>query len=115
MPDPYNRDLMVRAPLWLILLLILAIVGLGVYAYFTTPLPFGLSSVIQTPGGGLAALSGARKAARRPEYLHLAPDHFPATSGHAAVHRALGHGREHGAVDHRAMARRRAAPGGSSR
>jgi hypothetical protein len=57
MPDPYNRDFMVRAPLWLILLLILAIVGLGVYAYFTTPLPFGLSSVIQTPGGGLAAPS----------------------------------------------------------
>ena len=48
---------MVRAPLWLILLLILAIVGLGVYGYFTTPLPFGLSSVIQTPGGGLAAPS----------------------------------------------------------
>src|SRR5207248_8137614 len=56
-PDPYNRDLMVRAPLWLILLLILAIVGLGVYGCFTTPLPFGLSSVIQTPGGGLAAPS----------------------------------------------------------
>jgi Domain of unknown function (DUF4352) len=42
---------MYRAPLWLILLLILAIVGLGVYGYFTTPLPLGLSSVIQTPGG----------------------------------------------------------------
>lgn len=43
---------MIRAPLWLIVLLVLAIVGLGVYGYFTTPLPFGLSSVIQTPGGG---------------------------------------------------------------
>lgn len=40
-----------RAPLWLIVLLVLAIIGLGVYAYFTTPLPLGLSSVIRTPGG----------------------------------------------------------------
>jgi hypothetical protein len=32
-------------------LLLLAIVGLGVYGYFTTPLPLGLSSVIRTPGG----------------------------------------------------------------
>jgi hypothetical protein len=45
------RGLLMRAPLWLILVLILAIVGLGVYAYFTTPLPLGLSSVIRTPGG----------------------------------------------------------------
>jgi hypothetical protein len=67
-----------RAPLWLILLLILAIVGLSVYAYFTTPLPFGLSSVIRTPGGtnvpaassptvGVAA--GARTAAGQPLVL----------------------------------------------
>jgi hypothetical protein len=34
------------------MVLILAAVGLGVYAYLTTPLPFGLSSVIRTPGGG---------------------------------------------------------------
>ncbi len=40
-----------RAPLWLIALLLIVIVGLGVYAYFTTPLPFGLSSVIRTPAG----------------------------------------------------------------
>ncbi len=40
-----------RAPLWLILLIVLAIAGLAVYGYFTTPLPFGLSSVIRTPGG----------------------------------------------------------------
>ena len=37
-----------RAPLWLILLIVLAIVGLGVYGYFTTPLPLGLSSVIRS-------------------------------------------------------------------
>jgi Domain of unknown function (DUF4352) len=29
----------------------LAAVGVGVYAYFTTPLPMGLSSVVRTPGG----------------------------------------------------------------
>jgi len=40
-----------RAPTWAIVLLLLVIVGLGVYAYFTTPLPFGLSGVIRTPGG----------------------------------------------------------------
>lgn len=40
-----------RAPSWLIVLLLLVIVGVGVYGYFTTPLPFGLSSVIRTPGG----------------------------------------------------------------
>ena len=54
---------MVRAPLWVIVLLILAIVGLGVYGYFTTPLPFGLSSVIQTPGGAAVAPSGSTRAA----------------------------------------------------
>ena len=42
---------MIRAPLWLFALLLLAIIGLGVYGYFTTPLPLGLSSVIRTPGG----------------------------------------------------------------
>ncbi len=40
-----------RAPSWLIALLILVIVGIGIYGYFTTPLPFGLSAVIRTPGG----------------------------------------------------------------
>lgn len=48
-----------RAPLWLIALLLLLIVGIGVYAYFTTPLPFGLSSVIRTPGGAGAGRGGA--------------------------------------------------------
>lgn len=32
-------------------MLVLVIIGLAVYGYFTTPLPFGLSSVIRTPGG----------------------------------------------------------------
>jgi Domain of unknown function (DUF4352) len=40
-----------RAPVWLIALLVLLIVGIGVYGYFTTPLPLGLNSVIRTPGG----------------------------------------------------------------
>jgi len=40
-----------RALLWLILLIVLAIIGLGVYGYFTTPLPLGLGAVIKTPGG----------------------------------------------------------------
>ena len=61
-----------RAPLWLFVLLILAIVGLGVYGYFTTPLPLGLSSVIRTPGGAnagappgstIGAAAGTRTAA----------------------------------------------------
>ena len=42
---------MTRAPSWLIVLLVLVILGIGVYGYFTTPLPFGLSSVVRTPGG----------------------------------------------------------------
>ena len=40
-----------RAPSWLIVVLVLVIVGIGVYGYFTTPLPFNLSSVLRTPGG----------------------------------------------------------------
>ena len=50
---------MLRAPLWLIVVLLLAIVGLAIYGYFTTPLPFGLSSVIRTPGGNAGAPSGS--------------------------------------------------------
>lgn len=42
---------MIRAPFWFIGLLIVAAIGVGVYAYFTTPLPLGLSTVIHTPGG----------------------------------------------------------------
>jgi hypothetical protein len=65
------------APTWAIVLLLLVIVGLGIYAYFTTPLPFGLSAVIRTPGGANAqpvqstpvAASGARTAAGQPLVL----------------------------------------------
>jgi hypothetical protein len=46
---------LVRAPLWLIVLLLLAAIGVGVYAYFTAPLPLGLSSVVRTPGGEVAS------------------------------------------------------------
>jgi hypothetical protein len=68
---------MFRAPLWLILLIVLAIVGLGVYGYFTTPLPFGLSSSIRTPGGAnggqaptqVGVPAGARTAAGQPLVL----------------------------------------------
>jgi len=45
---------LIRAPLWLIGLLLLAAIFVGVYAYFTTPLPYGLGSIISTPGGALA-------------------------------------------------------------
>jgi hypothetical protein len=64
-----------RAPVWLIALLVLVIVGIGVYGYFTTPLPFGLSSVIRTPGGAnapqpsAAGASPARTAAGQPLLL----------------------------------------------
>ncbi len=43
---------LIRAPLWLIGLLIIAALGVGVYAYYTTPLPYGLGELISTPGGG---------------------------------------------------------------
>lgn len=67
-----------RAPLWFIALLVLAIVGLGVYGFFTTPLPLGLSSLIRTPGsssnatGSTASVgvpAGARTAAGQPLVL----------------------------------------------
>lgn len=70
---------MIRAPLWLIGLLLLAAIGVGVYAYFTTPLPLGLSSVIRTPGGSnvpgtpvatqAAASAAARASAGQPLVL----------------------------------------------
>ena len=66
-----------RAPLWLIFLLLLAVVGLAVYGYFTTPLPLGLSSVIRTPGGAnapgqappIGVPAGLRTAAGQPLVL----------------------------------------------
>lgn len=45
---------LIRVPLWFIGLLIIIAIGVGVYAYFSTPLPFGLSTVIRTPAGGPA-------------------------------------------------------------
>jgi hypothetical protein len=63
----------VRAPLWVIALILLLIVGLAVYGYFTTPLPFGLSSVIRTPAGAVAPApatgAGTRTAAGQPLVL----------------------------------------------
>jgi hypothetical protein len=67
-----------RAPVWLIVLLVLVIVGIGVYGYFTTPLPLGLSNVIRTPGGAASTAAttqpaglpaGARTAAGQPLVL----------------------------------------------
>ncbi len=72
---------LIRAPRSVLLLLVLAIVGLSVYGYFTTPLPLGLSSVIRTPGGSslpAPATSptgvpvGARTAAGQPLMLGAA-------------------------------------------
>jgi hypothetical protein len=56
-----------RAPVSVLLLLLLVVVGLAVYGYFTTPLPFGLSAVIQTPGGAnVPAQSATSPAGGRP-------------------------------------------------
>jgi hypothetical protein len=71
----------IRVPLWLIGLLLLAAIFVGVYAYFTTPLPYGLGEIIQTPGGAnapavptasptqTAAAANARAAAGQPLLL----------------------------------------------
>jgi hypothetical protein len=66
-----------RAPTWLMAVLVVGIIGLGIYAYFTTPLPLGLSNVIRTPGGeNTASVStqstappGSRTAAGQPLVL----------------------------------------------
>jgi hypothetical protein len=72
---------LIRAPFWLIGLLLAAAIFVGIYAYFTTPLPYGLSSVIQTPGGAAAivpvptltaAAANARAAAGQPLLLGAA-------------------------------------------
>jgi hypothetical protein len=54
-----------RLPPSAILLVIVLIIGLAVYGYLTTPLPFGLSGVIRTPGGA-AAVGGAPPGAAVP-------------------------------------------------
>ena len=69
-----------RTPAWAIVLLLLVIVGLGVYAFFTTPLPFGLSAYIRTPGGanvpvapsGPSLVPGSRVAVGQPLVLGAA-------------------------------------------
>jgi len=66
-----------RAPLWLVVVVGLLIVGLIVYGYFTAPLPFGLSSLVRSPFGGtatggsgvVAAPPGARASAGQPLLL----------------------------------------------
>ena len=73
---------MIRAPLWLIGLLIVAAIVVGVYAYYTTPLPYGLGELVRTPGGGNAPVSalptqvggpsGARAAVGQPLMLGAA-------------------------------------------
>ena len=73
---------MLRAPLWLIGLLIIAAIVVGVYAYYTTPLPYGLGELVSTPGGRnapVAALptevpgaAGARAPAGQPLTLGAA-------------------------------------------
>jgi len=74
---------LIRAPLWLIGLLLIAAIFIGVYAYFTTPLPYGLGSIIQTPAGPgpgaaapvatqTAAAANARAAAGQPLLLGAA-------------------------------------------
>ena len=75
---------MIRAPLWLIGLLLLAAIFVGVYAYFTTPLPYGLGELVQTPGAAnapaqatptstqTAAAANARAAAGQPLLLGAA-------------------------------------------
>jgi hypothetical protein len=72
---------LIRAPFWLIGVLLLAAIVVGVYAYFTTPLPFGLGSFISTPGGAnvvgaiptqTAAVANARAAAGQPLLLGAA-------------------------------------------
>jgi uncharacterized protein DUF4352 len=42
---------LIRAPLWFIGLLLVAAIFVGLYAYFTTPLPYGLGAYFQTPAG----------------------------------------------------------------
>lgn len=41
-------------PSWVIAAALILLVGLGVYGFFTQPLPFGLSSVVNNPGGQAA-------------------------------------------------------------
>ncbi len=48
-----------RAPNWLLALLVLVLVALVVYAYFTAQLPLGLSSTVRPPGSTPQPSTGA--------------------------------------------------------
>ena len=62
--------------------MIVAAIGVGVYAYLTTPLPYGLGALVSTPGGGnvpvgagptqTAAAGGARAPVGQPLQLGAA-------------------------------------------
>ena len=62
----------------------LVIIGLTVYGYFTTPLPFGLSSVIRTPGGANVPVQPATSSAGVPIGARTAAGQ-PLTLGAATV------------------------------
>ena len=71
---------LIRAPFWFIGLLFVVALGVGIYGYYTTPLPLGLSSLIETPGNVAAeptptvvpVASTARAAAGQPLVLGAA-------------------------------------------
>ena len=54
-----------RARRRVVVVLLVVILAIGIYGYFTTPLPFGLSSVIRTPGGAAGGPSAAAPPAAR--------------------------------------------------
>lgn len=73
---------LIRAPLWLIGVLLVAAIVVGVYAYLTTPLPYGLGALVSTPGSAkvsptagptqTAAGAGARAPVGQPLVLGAA-------------------------------------------
>src|SRR5262249_60751716 len=75
---------LIRAPLWLIGLLIVAAIVVGVYAYYTTPLPYGLGELISTPGGANAPV-GALPTAPAGTPTNRAPAGQPLQLGAASV------------------------------
>jgi Domain of unknown function (DUF4352) len=77
---------LIRAPLWLIGLLIVAAIVVGLYAYYTTPLPYGLGELIETPGGGNArAVSALPTAVPAATSTARAPAGQPLVLGAASV------------------------------
>jgi hypothetical protein len=73
---------LVRAPLWFIGLLVVAAIIVGVYAYLTTPLPFGLSGFIRTPASGSTSPIAVQPNATPTGH---APAGAPLTLGSASV------------------------------